>query len=367
MDTQIAEAYKKAVVRIAGTGGWGTGFYVKEFGLIITNNHLLGDKGEIAIEGDGFEKVFTPILFLDSKLDIAFLEVPEKLDLPEIKLGNYSEVKDGDAVTVIANPYGGTYIERLATVLKAERIRDGLRYIQVNLRIPPENSGGPLVNEKGEVIGINLPGLQQGGNVGFALPVSYIRDALKGYQPIRGKVASRCSSCDFLVTAANIVRGKSCPSCGSQVKLPELDSKPTEPVGIAKTIEEILHELGKNVKVAREGTNSWSIKEGSARVSIKYNPNNEFVIGDAYLCQMPSDMMAIKRLYVFLLQENYQLSDLVLSCSGQNILLSCIMFSGDMTKESATKTFRHLFQKADHYDDFLKTQYGCPARLEESA
>src|SRR5688572_11998348 len=114
MDTQLIEAYKKAVIRVAGSGGWGTGFYVKEFGLIITNDHLLGDKGEVAIEGDGFEKTFTPILFLDSKLDIAFLEMPEKLNLPEIKLGDYSEVKDGDTVSVIANPYGGAYVERPA-------------------------------------------------------------------------------------------------------------------------------------------------------------------------------------------------------------------------------------------------------------
>ena len=185
------------------------------------------------------------------------------------------------------------------------------------------------------------------------------------YLPNRGIASTRCFSCDFLVTTKNIDAGKYCPSCGTEVKLPEMPEKETEAVGAAKKIEEILKELGKDVRLAREGVNSWSVKEGSAKIKITFNAENFFIAGDAYLCQMPTDGTKIKPLYQFLLQENFRVNGLVLSCVKQNIVLSCIMYDLDMTKENGADSFRNLFQKADYYDDFLKTEYGCVNRLEE--
>ena len=65
------------------------------------------------------------------------------------------------------------------------------------------------------------------------------------------------------------------------------------------------------------------------------------------------------------MRENYRLNGLVLSCVKQNIVLSSIVYDLDMTKESGIETFQHLFRKADEYDDYLKTQFGCVGRLEE--
>ncbi len=149
------------------------------------------------------------------------------------------------------------------------------------------------------------------------------------------------------------------------MKLPEPLEKEPEPVGVAKTVEEILKDLGKDVKLAREGINQWSVKEGSAKINISYNPENYFVAADAYLCQMPTDAAKIKPLYQFLLEENYRVKGMVLSCVKQNIVLSCIIYDLDITQESGTGSFRNLFQNADYYDDFLKNEYNCTDRLEE--
>ena len=65
------------------------------------------------------------------------------------------------------------------------------------------------------------------------------------------------------------------------------------------------------------------------------------------------------------LQENYKLDSLVLSCVRQNIVLSCIMYDLDMTKENGVEMFRDLFQKAEHYDQLLEKEYGCIELLEE--
>jgi serine protease Do len=366
MDSQhIIEQYQKAIIQIATAGGTGTGFYLKEYNLIVTNDHVVSDNAEVTIAGKAFEKVMTRVWYTDRKHDLAFLEAPALIDLPEIRLGAYEAMKDGDRVLAIGHPYGLNYTATQGVISKVDRIRDGLKFIQIDAAINPGNSGGPLVNDSGEVIGVNSFIIRGGDNLGFALPVSYLREALQLYLPNRGLASTRCFSCGYVVTQKNIDSTKYCPSCGTEVKLPEIPEKQIEPIGAAKTIEEILKDLGKDVRLAREGANNWTVKEGSAKIKIVYNPENFFVAGDAYLCQMPADALKIKPLYQFLLQENYKITGMVLSCMKQNIVLSCIMYDMDMTKESGARAFRSLFQQADHYDDFLKKEYSCTERLEE--
>lgn len=366
MDSQqIIEQYQKAIIQIATPGGTGTGFYVKEFDLIVTNDHVVADSAEVTIAGKAFDKALSRVWYTDRKHDLAFLEAPKNIELPEIKLGRYEDMHDGDAVVAIGHPYGLNYTATKGVISKVDRIREGLKFIQIDAAINPGNSGGPLVNMKGEIIGVNSFIIRGGDNLGFALPVNYLREALQLYLPSKGQASTRCFSCGFLVTPTTIDAKKYCPNCGTEVKLPEVPEKKTEPVGAAKTIEEILKELGKDVRLSREGVNNWSVKEGSAKIKIAYNAENYFIAGDAYLCQMPSDPVKIKPLYKFLLEENYRTHGLVLSCMKQNIVLSCIIYDLDMTKEAGGESFRNLFQKADYYDDFLKNEYGCTERLEE--
>ena len=366
MDSQlIIEQFQKTIIQIATGGGTGTGFYIKEFDLIVTNAHVVADDAEVTIAGRAFEKVLSRVWYTDRKHDLAFLQAPSGIDLPEVRLGQYEQMKDGDAVVAIGHPYGLNYTATQGVISKVDRIRDGLKFIQIDAAINPGNSGGPLVNMRGEIIGVNSFIIRGGDNLGFALPVNYLREALLMYFPNKGLASTRCFSCDYLVTSGNIDSKKYCPSCGTDAKLPELPEKEIERVGAVKTIEEILKELGKDVRLARDGVNAWSVKEGSAKIKITYNAENFFITGDAYLCQMPADTSKIKPLYQFLLQENFKVNRLVLSCVKQNIVLSCIMYDLDMTKENGAESFRNLFQKADYYDDFLKTTYNCIDRLEE--
>ena len=361
----IIENFQPVIIQIATQGGTGTGFYLKEYDIIVTNDHVVSNNAEVTIAGKAFEKTMSRVWYTDRKHDLAFLEAPKNIDFPDVKLGRYESMKDGDDVIAIGHPYGLNYTATQGVISKVDRIRDGLKFIQIDAAINPGNSGGPLVNELGEIIGVNSFIIRGGDNLGFALPVNYLREALQLYLPNNGVASTRCFSCGFLVLSSNIDSAKYCPSCGTEVILPELPEKEVEPVGVAKTIEEILKELGKDVKLSREGLNNWSVKEGSAKIRITYNPENFFIAGDAYLCQLPSDITRIKPLYQFLLQENYLINGLVLSCVKQNIVLSRIMYDLDMTKEIGVETFRHLFKKADEYDDLLKREYACLDRLEE--
>ena len=311
---QIIELYRPAIIQIATQTSTGTGFYLKEFDLIITNEHVVSKNAEVTIAGRLFEKRIARVWYTDKKHDLAFLQPPPDVQLPEVKLGEYS---------------------------------------------------GPLVNKQGEIIGVNSFIIRGGDNLGFALPASYLREALEMYGPNKGIPSTRCHSCNYLVLPENIDSTKYCPFCGTEVKIPKPPEKESKPVGIAKMVEEILTELGKDVKLARDGNNNWSVKEGAAKIKINYNPDNFFLAGDAYICQLPTDTAQIKPLYQFLLQENHHLEGLVLSCVRQNIVLSCIMYDLDMTRENGIRMFRNLFQKADYYDLLLEKEYGCLELLEE--
>ena len=362
---QIIEQCQKAIIQIATSGGTGTGFYLKEYDMIVTNDHVVAENAEVTIAGKAFDKSLSRVWYTDRKHDLAFLEAPKNVELPEISLGQYESMHDGDPVLAIGHPYGLNYTATQGVISKVDRIRDGLKFIQIDAAINPGNSGGPLVNMNGEVIGVNSFIIRGGDNLGFALPVNYLKEALQLYLPSKGQASTRCFSCGQLVVQSNIDSGKYCPSCGTEIKLPEAPEKGVEPVGVAKTIEDILQALGKDVKLAREGVNNWSVKEGSAKIKINYNSENFFIAADAYLCQLPEDATKIKPLYQFLLEENYKTDGMVLSCVKQNIVLSRIVYDLDLTKEGGVEIFRSLFQKADYYDDFLKQEYSCTKRLEE--
>ena len=362
---QIIELFRPAIIQIATQTSTGTGFYLKEYDLIVTNDHVVGKNAEVTIAGKFFERRLSRVWYSDVKHDLAFLQPPEEVQIPEIKLGSYEETKDGNVVVAIGHPFGLNYTATQGVISKVDRIREGLKFIQIDAAINPGNSGGPLVNKQGEVIGVNSFIIKGGDNLGFALPVNYLREALEMYLPHRGKPSTRCHSCFNLVLPDNIDSTKYCPYCGTEVKLPQLPEKEAKPAGIAKTVEEILTELGKDVKLARDGHNNWSVKEGAAKIKINYNPENFFVAGDAYLCQLPSDATKIKPLYEFLLKENFTLDGLVLSCVKQNIVLSCIMYDLDMTKLSGVDMLRELFQKADFYDQLLEKEFSCRELLEE--
>jgi serine protease Do len=362
---EIIDRYQGVVIQIATPSGNGTGFYLREYDMIVTNDHVVDNFPEVTIKGKTFEKALSRVWYTDRKHDLAFIEAPAGASLPEISLGTYDKLKDGDEVVAIGHPYGLNYTATQGVISKVDRIREGLRFIQIDAAINPGNSGGPLVDQEGRVIGVNSFIIRGGDNLGFALPVSYLKTALDLYLPNRGTPSVRCMSCEYLVLPANIDSGKYCPGCGTEVTLPKMPETEAEPVGVAKTIEDVLKDLGKDIKLARNGVNNWEVREGSAKIRISYNPDNYFIAGDAYLCQLPTDASRYKALYKFLLEENYRSGGLVLSANKQNVVVSCIIYDLDMTRESGRKAFEHLFKKADVYDDMLKTEYGCTDRLEE--
>ncbi|RPI17217.1 MAG: serine protease [Ignavibacteriae bacterium] len=365
MDAQeIINQFQPIIIQIATPQGTGTGFYLKDRNIIVTNDHVVKGNFEVVISGKNFQKVMAPVYFNDPKYDLAFIAAPAGIDLPEVHLQTEHPVHDGDQVIAIGHPYGLNYTATEGIVSKAERLQRGISYIQIDAAINPGNSGGPLVNKYGEVVGVNTFIIAGGDNLGFALPVKYLIESLDEYLPYYGKVVTRCLSCSNMVTPENI-EGEYCPFCGAKVELPAIKKEEEyKPVGAAAIIETILEQLGKDVKLSRRGPYRWEIQEGSANIYISYQENG-FIIGDCFICTLPKTN--IGAIYELLLRQNYDLEDVMFSVNNQDIILSTLIFDQYLTYETGLATFKDLFRYADYYDNLLVEQYGAVPRAPQEA
>lgn len=362
---EIIKKYKKALIQIATPNSTGSGFYLKNHNLIVTNEHVVRDNKEVIIDGATFEKEMTKVLYVDSKYDLAFLAVPDgEHNLEYIQLEDDNQLSEGDSVLAIGNPYGLSYTSTQGIVSKVDRRfnNSDVSYVQIDAAINPGNSGGPLVNEEGNVIGVNTSIIRDANNLGFALPVNYLRTTLEEYSQRKGTVGGRCTSCLNLVFEDTIDAGY-CPNCGAKVSLPS-DIPDYEPTGMARTLEKLIERTGHEVKLSRKGPNAWQIKEGSAKILISYNEKSGMIASDAFLCQLPKQNIA--PIYKFLLKENYKIESLSFSVRNQDIILSLIMYDRYINEESGEKLLKYLFERADHYDNVLVEEYGATWRREES-
>lgn len=361
----IIERYENAVVQIATNSGTGTGFYLHEYKLVVTNYHVVRDNAYVSLKVPSIEKKLAKVVFYDERYDLAFLLPPVDLNnLPTLRLGYYPDLKDGDSVLAIGHPYGLNYTATQGVISRVDRIQQGLNYIQIDAAINPGNSGGPLVDIDGSVVGVNTFIIKGGDNLGFALPVNYLKEALDQYKLIYGEVAIRCPNCATLVTEKTLDNHKYCPNCGTIIEFKKLNEPEEDSLsGIASIIEDILEILGYDKKLSRSGQNKWEVKKGSARIKIAYNTDNYFIVCDAYLCRLPKN--GIKELYTFLLQENYKLQSKLFSLKGENIILSSLIYDIDIKPETGKDIFNRFFEKADYYDNLLESQYHCLPILEE--
>ncbi len=361
----IIEYYEHAVVQIATSTGTGTGFYLHGYKLIVTNYHVVHDNTYVSLKIPLQEKRLAKVVFYDERYDLAFIMPPVAIDtLPLLKLGNYSMLKDGDSILAIGHPYGLNYTATQGVISRVDRVQQGLKYIQIDAAINPGNSGGPLVNEEGAIVGVNTFIIKGGDNLGFALPVNYLKEALDQYKLVYGEVVIRCPNCETLVTEKTLDNYKYCPNCGTAIDFNKLTEPESDNVsGIAHKIEEILEMLGYDRKLSRSGQNKWEVKKGAATIKISYNADNYFIICDAYLCRLPRQ--GIKELYTYLLKENFNMHSQLFALKGENIILSTLIYDIEIKPDTGKKYFGRFFERADYYDKYLEEQYKCLPILEE--
>jgi serine protease Do len=154
----------------------GSGFIIDEAGLVVTNNHVIADADEINVVLNDGSKLRAEIVGRDKKIDIALLKVKPTRPLVAVKFGNSETLRLGEWVIAIGNPFslGGTVTAGIVSARNRD-INSGPydNYIQTDAAINRGNSGGPLFNLAGEVIGVNTAIISPSGGsigIGFAVP-----------------------------------------------------------------------------------------------------------------------------------------------------------------------------------------------------
>tara|TARA_B110000008_G_C16902364_1_gene537323 strand:+ start:75 stop:1271 length:1197 start_codon:yes stop_codon:yes gene_type:complete len=153
----------------------GSGFIIDKKGIVITNNHVIQDSEDIVVRVDGDKEYKAKIIGADPLSDIAVLQIESKDKFTPVKFGNSDKARIGDWVIAIGNPFGlgGTVT---SGIISARNRSIGLSryedYIQTDASINTGNSGGPLFDMNGDVIGINTAILGKGGSIGigFSIP-----------------------------------------------------------------------------------------------------------------------------------------------------------------------------------------------------
>ncbi len=359
---EVLGQYKDIVIQIATPYSTGTGFYLDQYQLIITNEHVVRNNKIVVVHGECLPKQLTKIIFVDQKYDLAFLEVPENISCRSSILAKDDVLKEGDPVVAIGHPYGLKFTATQGIVSSTFYRSGDIQYIQHDAALNPGNSGGPLINKSGEIVGVNTFIIRDGQNIGFSLPINLLKESIEAFLANKGNEGVRCHSCSFVVTNHNI-EDCYCPRCGTKITLPS-QLEDYEPIGIAATIEAMLKDLNFDVNLSRRGPNNWEIIKGSAGITISYHEKSGLIIGDAYLCHLPKEN--IKPVYQFLLQENYKIEGLSFSVRGNDIILSLLIFDQYLIKDSALHLFSYLFEKADEYDNILVEQYGASWREESN-
>ena len=358
---KVIDLYRDVVIQIATPFSIGTGFYLKEYDMIVTNEHVIRGNSKVVVDGGTLNKSLVKVLYIDPKYDLAFLEVPDGIDMPHVQLGQGSTATEGDQILAIGHPFGLKYTATQGIISNTMHEQNDINYIQHDAALNPGNSGGPLVDDLGRIIGVNTFIFKDGNNIGFSLPVTYLAQTILEFKELIGEMAVRCEACSNLVSESTIDNGY-CPYCGAKLNLPS-DVEEYEPIGVAKTIEEMLKLSNHPVQLSRRGPNNWEIQEGSAKINISYYEENGLITGDAYLCLLPKKN--IKHLYEYLLHQNYEIEGLNFNIKGQDIILSLLIYDRYLNVDTGLKLFQHLFEKADYYDNILVEEYGALWKYDE--
>lgn len=352
---KVIERFKDAVIQIATPYSTGTGFFLEKENLIITNDHVIRGNKEVVINGSKFKKQLSKLLYADPKYDLAFLEAPGEHQMTDVDLGTVGELTEGDNVVAVGHPFGLKFTATKGIISNMQHQMGEIKYIQHDAALNPGNSGGPLVDMNASVIGVNTFIIRDGNNIGFSLPVDYLKDTLIEFKEGKGEEGARCYSCENIVFSNTIDKGY-CPHCGTKMILPS-NVEPYKPAGVNSHIEKMLEKLGYDVSLSRIGPNQWEILKGSATLNISYHEKSGLIVADAYLALLPKKN--IKPLYTYILKENYNNKNLTLSVRGTDIILSLLIFDRYFNIETAKPVFEALFQKADHYDNILVEEFGA--------
>ncbi|MGC8739116.1 MAG: trypsin-like peptidase domain-containing protein [Candidatus Hydrogenedens sp.] len=252
---------KEQKQKVTGTG---SGFVYSKDGYIITNNHVIEDADKITVKTVSGKKYPAKVIGADSESDLAVIKIEPEEELVPVILGDSDQLKVGQFVAAIGSARGleGSVSFGHISALGRENLRElqlqGLTFqhlIQTDAGINLGNSGGPLTNIKGEVIGINVALMLGANRIGFAIPINtakqVIPQLIQGGKVVRGYLGVAVTDVERYGEALNLPA-----SSGAFVKRVQ-EGTPAEKAGI-KVYDVILKVDEHEIQTAQDLVNTVS-------------------------------------------------------------------------------------------------------------
>ncbi len=186
----------------------GSGFLISPDGLVLTSRHVIDGADDVRVELDDGRSFAGAVVARDAPLDVALIRLAGARGLPIAALGASSGVRVGDPVIAIGNPFGlGPSVTVGILSASARTVEDAPTgdLLQTDAAVNPGDSGGPLLDAEGRVIGINTAVLEHGQGISFAVPIDSVRVVLRELEAT-GRVARGHAGLVFQAVDAPLAR-----------------------------------------------------------------------------------------------------------------------------------------------------------------
>lgn len=343
----------RLVFKVTHAGGSGSCFYLRSHNLFVTNYHVVQGYRTVAVHDNDRNPYRARVVVVSPDLDIALLAVEGDFSaLPDLRLAADDSLSIGGRIYVAGYPYGMPFTLTEGSVSSPRQLMDGKYYIQTDAAVNPGNSGGPMLDDEGQVVGVTVSKITNADNMGFGIRVETLRRMLETVgEADRTQFQVQCGSCDSLIADEE----EYCPSCGD--KLPEgvFEEHALTPLG--EFVEGAIREMGIDPVLARDGYESWLFHKGSSEIRI-------FVYDSNYLFSTsPINLLPKKDVEPVL---DYMLSEdfgpYKLGIEGRQIYIAYRIHLSDITENSEEEIRRNivgLALRADEMDNMLIDRFGC--------
>ena len=176
MDFDAEAAYESIFVIYSGNYE-GSGFAIGS-NTVVTNAHVIGNQNDIIVKAYSGQE-YNASIYLNEALDIAILSVDNAEFIP-LEIGNCEDIKVGDDIYAIGAPRSLEYTLTKGVISNKSRTIGFNKYIQIDAAINSGNSGGPLLNSAGQVIGVNSMKISDAEGIGLAIPISTVTSFMEG-------------------------------------------------------------------------------------------------------------------------------------------------------------------------------------------
>lgn len=356
MDIINIQAISKGVVKISTSLGTGSGFYLKDKNIVITNHHVVaGASHTVSVETQDKERLRAKVVFINPQLDLAFLVPDKNIDTNGLTLQSAKTLNNMDKVAVLGFPFGMPFTITEGIVSSTAQMIQGRNYIQTDAAVNPGNSGGPLVNAKGEVIGVTTCKFNNADNIGFALPIDDLLEELNAFSENNKEMvySVKCPGCNNFI----FEKTEYCQNCGNALDVNALFvEKELSP--IAYFVEEALQKLNIDPVLARQGYEFWEFYDGTALIRI-FVYQNTFLYATSPLVKLPKTN--IEAVYKYTLSNPH--NPFSFGISENLIYLSYRAHLADLQspkhREAIQKDLATLPKKANEADNYLVENFNC--------